>query len=166
MRLDPRRPVAITVVVVVSALGWWLGEQHRAAAAPYRVVDVLDGDTIVVQRAGGVEETVRLLGIDTPETHHPTAPVECYGPEASAFTSRRLFGELVRLEDDVEARDLYDRRLAYVYLRGERFNDLLLRRGFARLLVIEPNRAHARTMLDAELDAERHHRGLWSACPG
>jgi endonuclease YncB( thermonuclease family) len=51
-----------------------------------------------------------------------------------------------------------------VYLQGDRFNDVLLRRGFARLLVIEPNRAHARTMLDAELEAERHRRGLWAAC--
>jgi micrococcal nuclease len=165
MRLDPRRPVAIAVVVIaVSAAGWWLGEQRRSAATPYRVVDVLDGDTIVVRRSGADDETIRLLGVDTPETHHPTEPVECFGPEASAFTSRRLFGELVQLEDDVEERDLYDRRLAYVYVRGERFNDVLLRRGFARLLVIEPNRAHARTMLDAELDAEQHRRGLWSAC--
>jgi micrococcal nuclease len=90
--------------------------------------------------------------------------VECFGPEASAFTSRRLYGRVVTLEDDVEGRDVYDRRLAYVYVDGERFNDELLRRGFARLLVIEPNRAHARTMLDAELAAEQHARGLWDAC--
>ena len=162
-----RRARALLVVVVAfvaSALGWWFGEQRRAAATPYRVVDVLDGDTIVVRRDGGEDETVRMLGVDTPETHHPSKPVECFGPEASAFTSRRLFGRVVTLEDDVEARDLYDRRLAYVYVDGERFNDVLLRRGFARLLVIEPNRAHARTMLDAELIAEQHARGLWDAC--
>lgn len=164
MPLDARRPAAVAVVLVVSVLGWWVGEQRRADATPYRVVDVLDGDTIVVQRAGDAQETVRLLGVDTPETHHPGRPVECFGPEASAFTSRRLFGEVVQLEDDVEARDIYDRRLAYVYLHGDRFNDVLLRRGYARLLVIEPNRAHARTMLDAELDAERHRRGLWAVC--
>jgi micrococcal nuclease len=167
MRLDARGPSAIAVVAVLavaSVAGWWFGDQRRAADTPYRVVRVLDGDTIVVRRAGADEETIRLLGVDTPETHHPTKPVECFGPEASAFTSRRLFGELVRLEPDVEERDLYDRRLAYVYARGERFNDVLLRRGFARLLVIEPNRAHARAMLDAELDAEQHRRGLWSAC--
>ena len=164
MRLGLRAPGVVGVVVVVSALGWWLGEQRRAAEAPYRVVDVLDGDTIVVRRAGGQEETVRLLGIDTPETHHPTKPVECFGPEASAFTSRRLFGEVVTLEDDVETRDIYDRRLAYVYLDGARFNDVLLRRGYARLLVIEPNRAHARDLLDEELAAERDRRGLWGAC--
>ncbi|MFI5047032.1 MAG: thermonuclease family protein [Acidimicrobiia bacterium] len=159
------KPLAWVAVVVVSALGWWAGTERSAADVRYRVVDVIDGDTIVVRRAGGDDETVRLLGIDTPETHHPTKPVGCFGPEASAYTSRRLFGAVVTLEDDVEGRDIYGRRLAYVYLDGARFNDELLRRGYARLLVIDPNRAHARDMLDEELDAQRHRRGLWGACP-
>ena len=133
--------VVVTVLTATSVLGWWFGDQRRAADVQYRVVDVLDGDTIVVRRAGAAEETVRLLGVDTPETHHPTKPVECFGPEASAYTTSRLLGEAVRLEDDVERRDLYDRRLAYVYVDGARFNDELLRRGYARLLVIDPNRA-------------------------
>lgn len=151
------------MLAAVSVVGWWLGDQRRQAHALYRVVDVLDGDTIVVAR-GATRDTVRLLGVDTPETHHPTKPVQCWGPEASAYTTRRLSGQTVRLEDDVERRDIYGRRLAYVYLRGERFEDELLRKGFARLLVIEPNLAHARTMLDEELDAKRHHRGLWGEC--
>jgi micrococcal nuclease len=70
----------------------------------------------------------------------------------------------VRLEADVERHDVYGRRLAYVYLHGANFEVELLRKGYARLLVIEPNRAHARTMLDEELDAEQHGRGLWGAC--
>jgi len=151
-------------LIGVSAFAWWAGAQRSAADVAYRVVDVIDGDTIVVRRAGGHDETIRLLGIDTPETHHPTKPVGCYGPEAAAYTSRRLFGKVVTLEDDVERHDIYDRRLAYVYLNGERFNDELLRRGYARLLVIDPNRAHARDMLDEELAAEHHRRGLWGAC--
>ena len=159
-----RAVVVVTVLTATSVLGWWFGDQRRAADVHYRVVDVLDGDTIVVRRAAAGEETVRLLGVDTPETHHPTKPVECFGPEASAYTTSRLLGEAVRLEDDVERRDLYDRRLAYVYVDGARFNDELLRRGYARLLVIDPNRAHARAMLDEELDAEQHRRGLWGAC--
>jgi micrococcal nuclease len=104
-----------------------------------------------------------LLG--TPETHHPTKGVQCFGPEAAGFTRRRLLGRLVRLEGDVEDEDLYGRTLAYVYLGGERFNDVLLRRGFARLLVIAPNRAHGREMLDSELAARDARRGLWSTCP-
>jgi micrococcal nuclease len=119
----------------------------------------------VVAYADGHTDTIRLLGVDTPETHHPTKPVGCFGPEASAFTARRLSGAVVRLEGDVETRDLYGRRLAYVIVDGERFNDELLRRGYARLLVIAPNGAHARDELAAELDARRHRRGLWGECP-
>jgi micrococcal nuclease len=70
----------------------------------------------------------------------------------------------VRLEGDVEARGVYDRRLAYVYLDGERFNDELLTEGYARLLVIPPNGMYARTMLAEELEAKRDGRGLWGAC--
>jgi micrococcal nuclease len=160
-----KRPViALAVLVLVSAAGWWLG-QHRDDAAPTaRVVDVLDGDTIVVTLAGGGRDTIRLLGVDTPETHHPTKPVECYGPEAAAYTTRRLLGEVVALEGDVETRDIYGRRLAYVVLDGERFNDELLRRGYARLLVIAPNRGHAHDLLAAELAARDDQRGLWSRC--
>jgi micrococcal nuclease len=160
-----RAVVVVTVLAATSVAGWWLGDQRRAADAQYRVVDVFDGDTIVVDR-GARRDTIRLLGVDTPETHHPTKPVQCYGPEASAYTTRRLLGRAVRLEDDVETHDIYGRHLAYVYLDGARFEDELLRLGYARLLVIEPNHAHARTMLDEELDARRRQAGLWGACPG
>jgi micrococcal nuclease len=157
------KSLVVITLVAFSAAGWWFGHERREADAHYRVVDVLDGDTIVVAR-GDEHETIRLLGVDTPETHHPTKPVECYGPEAAQYTSRRLSGQTVRLEDDVERHDIYGRRLAYVYLHSERFEDELLRKGFARLLVIEPNLAHARTMLDEELDAKRDRRGLWGEC--
>jgi micrococcal nuclease len=159
-----RAVVVVTVLAATSVLGWWFGDQRRAADTPYRVVQVLDGDTIVVRRAGGTDETIRLLGVDTPETHHPRKPVQCYGPEAAAYTTRRLFGQVVQLEDDVERHDVYGRRLAYVYLDGHNFERDLLQHGYARLLVIEPNHAHARNMLDDELDARAHHVGLWGVC--
>jgi micrococcal nuclease len=107
---------------------------------------------------------VRLLGVDTPETHHPRKPVECFGPEAAAYTRAQLQDRRVQLEADIEARDRYGRRLAYVIVDGERFNDELLRRGYARLLVIEPNHSHARAMLQEELGAKRAGRGLWGEC--
>ena len=154
----------VTVLTATSVLGWWFGEQRRAVDQRYRVVQVLDGDTIVVRPADGGDETIRLLGVDTPETHHPTKPVQCFGPEAAAYTASRLFGELVRLEDDVERHDIYGRRPAYVYLHGANFEQELLRKGYARLLVIEPNHAHARTMLFEELEAKRERRGLWGSC--
>lgn len=161
----PRAAVVVTVLTAASVTGWWLGDQRRAADAPFRVVDVIDGDTIVVARRGSVD-TVRLLGVDTPETHHPVKGAECFGTESAAYTRRRLLGRSVRLEDDVETRDRYGRLLAYVYLDGARVQDELLRLGYARLLVLEPNHEHARAMLTVELEARRHRRGLWGACRG
>ena len=90
--------------------------------------------------------------------------MQCFGPEAAAFTQRHLEGQWVRLEDDVERRDICGRRLSYVYLRGRLFEDTLLTKGYARLVVIEPNHAHARSMLDEELDARAARVGLWGAC--
>jgi micrococcal nuclease len=157
-------PVLAVVVSAASVLGWWLGEQRRDARPTARVLEAIDGDTVVVEFADGSTDTVRLLGVDTPETHHPTKGVQCFGSEAAAYTASRLTGRIVELEGDVEPRDIYDRRLAYVIVDGDRFDDELLRKGYARLLVLDPNRAHARELLAAELDARRHGRGLWAAC--
>ncbi len=159
-----RAVVVVTVLAATSVLGWWCGDQRRAADTPYRVVQVFDGDTIVVRRAGAPDQTIRLLGVDTPETHHPRKPVQCYGPEAAAYTTSRLFGQVVQLEDDVERHDIYGRRLAYVFLDRHNFERELLQKGYARLLVIEPNHAHARDMLDDELNARARRVGLWGAC--
>ncbi|MFM8303643.1 MAG: thermonuclease family protein, partial [Actinomycetota bacterium] len=136
--------VAAASVLGASVLGWWLGRVASAADPHVRVVEVIDGDTIVVAFAGGATDTVRLLGVDTPETKHPTKGVECFGPEASAFTTRLLTGRVVRLKSDVVRRDVYDRRLAYVWLAGHRVNDVLVRRGYARFFVIPPNDAYGR----------------------
>lgn len=161
------RAVVVAILAAASVAGWWLGQARRTASPTVRVVRAVDGDTIEVQTTAGARETVRLLGVDTPETHHPRKPVQCYGPEAATYTQRRLAGREVRLESDVETRDVYGRRLAYVIVDGQRFDDELLRRGYARLLVIPPNGAHARVMLHEELDARLARRGLWGVCePG
>ena len=158
------RAVVVAILAAASLGGWWLGRVDRGAASQSAVVvTAVDGDTIDV-RIGDETDTVRLLGVDTPETHHPTKPVQCFGPEAAAYTKARLEGRTVMLEDDVEPRDLYGRRLAYVYLGGHRFNDELIEKGYARLLVIPPNGSHARTMLAGELAAKRAGVGLWGAC--
>ncbi len=158
------RAVVVVVLTAASLGGWWLGRSRAGSTHTVRVVHVVDGDTIVVDDRGR-DTTVRLLGVDTPETVHPDEPVQCYGPEASAFTKAALTGRTVRLETDVERHDRYGRLLAYVVVDGHRFNDELLRRGYARLLVIPPNGMYARTMLGEELAARRAGAGLWSACP-
>lgn len=164
--LGKRRCLRILAVVVAASLsGWGLGAARRQEASDRLAVvtAVVDGDTLEVALAGG-RDVVRLLGVDTPETVHPKRPVECFGPEAAAFTRGRLLGRRVSLEFDRVRRDAYGRLLAYVELDGRRFNDELLAGGYARLLVIPPNGSHGRAMLDAELAARAAVLGLWGAC--
>jgi micrococcal nuclease len=153
----------VAVVAAASLGGWWLGVARHDPPAPVRVAAVVDGDTVEVTSAGR-RATVRLLGVDTPETVHPHRPVECFGPEASAFTRSRLLGRTVRLSFDRVRRDAYGRLLAYLEVDGRRFNDDLLANGYATLLVIPPNGAHGRSMLSLELEARRARLGLWGAC--
>ena len=168
----PRRQglaVLVAALAATSLGGWRLGTARSggASGAPaVRVTAVIDGDTLDVSW-GGRAERVRLLGVDTPETVDPHRPVGCYGPEAAAFTHRRLQGRTVRLRFDRQRRDRFGRLLAYVEVDGGRFNDELLAGGYARLLVIAPNGRHGRAMLDQELKARAAGRGLWGACtPG
>ena len=157
----------VAALAATSLGGWRLGLRRAGPAerGAARVIAVVDGDTIDVSWAGR-RERVRLLGVDTPETVDPHRPVGCYGPEASAFTHRRLSGRPVQLTFDRQRRDRYGRLLAYVAVEGHRFNDELLTGGYARLLVIPPNGLHGRAMLDEELAARSARRGLWGACPG
>lgn len=130
------------------------------------VVDVVDGDTVVI-RMGGDDETARLIGIDTPETKHPTKPVECLGPEAARFTAAVLpAGTAVRLERDVEARDHFGRLLVYLYRAqdGVFVNLELARRGLARPLAVTPNVARRAELDAAAREARDTGRGLWGAC--
>jgi micrococcal nuclease len=143
--------------------GWWSGGR-AAARFDASVVETIDGDTIDVRVGNGRVERVRILGADTPETKDRRKPVQCFGPEASAYTHRRLAGRHVSLETDTEMRDKYGRLLAYVYVDGKRYDDELLRLGYARLLIIPPNGVHGRAMFEAELAARAARRGLWAAC--
>ena len=100
---------------------------------------MVDGDTIIVDY-NGVEETVRLIGVDTPESVHPDASKNTEaGYAASKYTSTFLAGAQVELEFDVQQRDQYGRLLAYVYLDGEMFNKRLLETGYASLATYPPN---------------------------
>jgi len=136
-----------------------------AAGETVTVVSVVDGDTIKVA-LGDQIETVRMIGVDTPETVHPSRPVEPYGPEASAYTKQRLTGQKVRLEFDVEQRDHYGRLLAYVWLGDEMFNATLLREGYAQLLTVPPNVKYVEQFRALQEEARAAGRGLWGLEPG
>lgn len=132
------------------------------------VIYISDGDTIGVE-IDGVEERVRLIGIDTPETKKPDTPIECFGPEATAFTESLLpKGTSLHVQRDVEARDVYGRLLAYVYRSddGMFINLEIIGQGYARPLTIPPNVAHADDFVMAARQAEAANVGLWAGCSG
>ncbi len=130
-----------------------------------RVVRVVDGDTNHVQ-VGATREKVRYIGVDTPETKHPSKPVQCFGQKASDFNARLVGGERVRLVRDVEERDRYGRLLAYVYRArdGLFVNAELARLGYAQPLSIPPDVRFADRFAALAREARARGRGLWSAC--
>ena len=167
------RPAAIIALALAALAGCGsqgAGDEVSGDAVSARVVRVIDGDTIEVS-IDGTEEDVRYIGVDTPETVKPGAPVQCYGPQASAENHRLVEARTVRLVFDRERRDAYDRLLAYVYtlVRADagksRFvNAALVRDGYARTLTIAPNTAHASVLRRLQARAGRAGRGLWTDC--
>lgn len=160
----------ILFLVVALVLGGATCQQRGEAAPPGRatVVRIVDGDTLRARLAGR-EDPIRLIGIDTPETHGAGGLRECFGKEATQRLESLLGeGAAVTVVRDVEARDRYGRLLAYVYRASDGLfvNLAMARDGYADVLTIPPNVAHAAEFVAAAADARRAGRGLWSACGG
>jgi len=164
-----RRMIVVVLVVLTGAAGRSVlagdGRSGGGAGEEARVVKVVDGDTIHVLVDGRLEK-LRYIGVDTPETKHPTKGVQCYGPAASAFNERLVGGERVRIERDVEQRDRYGRLLAYVYRErdGLFVNAELARLGYAQPLTIAPDVRHSERFVALAREARQAGRGLWGAC--
>jgi endonuclease YncB( thermonuclease family) len=141
--------------------------KERAAknlAGPYRVVKVVDGDTLVVDIDGSAT-TLRLIGLDTPETLDPRKPVQCFGREASDRAKALLTDQYVRLEYDKTqgVLDKYDRTLAYIYLPdGTLFNEYMIAEGFAHEYTYNLPYQYQKRFQDAEDAARTGLRGLWA----
>jgi micrococcal nuclease len=132
------------------------------------VVTVVDGDTVELT-FGNTTERVRLLGVDAPESVHPSVPVQCFGPEAASALAQLLTpGTVVRVERDVEGRDRYDRLLLYLYRRddGLFINHWLVAEGLADTSFYEPNRAASAPLIAARNTARADGVGLWGRCDG
>jgi micrococcal nuclease len=111
----------------------------------------------------GRRERVRYIGINTPETKHPTRGVEPYGPEAADANTRLVAGQTVHLELDVERRDRYERLLAYVYVGDTMINAELVRQGYAQVATSPPNVKYQGLFLKLQREAREAGRGLWRA---
>jgi endonuclease YncB( thermonuclease family) len=120
------------------------------------VKKVFDGDSVLL--SDGRE--IRYIGIDAPETSGKR-PEEYYGNEARGKNESLVLGKEVRLEYDVERKDIYGRTLAYVYLDDVMINLEMVKSGFALAVPYPPNLAHQDELCEAMLSARREKRGLW-----
>jgi micrococcal nuclease len=159
----------LSLILYVAAQEGWLDQAGQVAQKNnpgfYTVTRFSDGDTIVVSMMGK-DEAIRFIGVDTPETHKPNTPVQCFGPAASAYTKNIIGDSKVRLESDALSsnRDRYDRLLRYVYLPdGTLLNENLIKNGFG---FYYPYFAFTKSaQFDvAQKSAQSESKGLWGAC--
>ena len=136
----------------------------------YLVTRVVDGDTFKVD-INGISETVRMIGVDTPEVVDPRKPVQCFGKEASNKAKEILADKRVNLESDQSQsdRDKYKRLLRYAFLEDGMFvNKVLISEGYAHEYTYQSNPyKYQLEFKQAEKQARDEKRGLWAenVCP-
>ena len=126
-----------------------------------RVLDIVDGDTIEVVVEGKACK-VKYIGIDCPDTAHPTKPAQWFGREACEKNSELVFGKMVGLEKDISETDRYGRLLRYVWLDDMMINAELIRLGYAQVATYPPDVKYQSLFLRLESEARAEWRGLWS----
>ena len=169
-----RRPIVASLILLAS--GFVYLQQHGSFGAAasliqtaqpglYTVQSFVDGDTIAVSMNGQIEK-IRFIGVDTPETHKPNTPVQCYGPAASNFTKATIGQRSIRLVSDSLStdRDRYNRLLRYVYLTdGTLVNEQLILNGYGFYYPYFPFTKSGQ-FASAEARAQSNHVGLWAHC--
>ncbi len=144
-----------------------LGEVNQRTMEHAVISKVVDGDTVKLESG----ETVRYIGIDTPETKHPKKPIQCFGKEASNRNTELVEGKEVLLEKDISDTDRYGRLLRYVYLPNPDatdeaifVNEYLIEQGYATLLTYPPDVKYDTLLRNAEKRAREEQNGLWGGC--
>lgn len=137
---------------------------QSAAATPSGLITcnvshIVDGDTIDVNGCADAGR-IRLILINTPEI----SPGECFGKEASAYTSQKLLNREVALEKDKSDKDSFGRYLRYVWVDGELFNERMVKDGYAELAVYPPDLKYQSRIAAAQQEAKAAGRGLWPVC--
>ena len=179
IRMNPKQAIIIIIIAAVaylfggeSVLNFSGNEPGNQDFVQAVIVRAVDGDTAVV-KVDGQERRVRFLGVDTPETVHPNKPVQFFGKEASNFTKESLNGRRVWLEYDANPQDRYGRHLAYIWLnnpktinessiRENMFNAKLLLGGYAKVMIIKPNKRYESEFKKFQEEARNKKLGVWS----
>lgn len=167
-----KRLVNAVLAVLVAVTGLIIAQRAEFVETPYQlqagfypVTQFEDGDTLLVDMHG-VEEKVRFIGVDTPETKDPRKPVQCFGKAASQFTKSLIGDQPVRLEADPTNtnRDRYGRLLRYVYLPdGTLVNLEIIKQGYGFAYVGFPVQK-LEEFKAAQTEARTNNRGLWAGC--
>ena len=160
----------LTLIFVVAQQSGWLKNSGQTLQQNqpglYTINHYVDGDTIAVNMNGSVE-TIRFIGVDTPETHKPNTPVQCYGPEAAAYTKMRIsqFGKVRLQADPLDTnRDVYGRLLRYIYLPDNTLlNEDLIKTGHGFAYLDFPFSKKAQFAADGQT-AQAAKTGLWAVC--
>lgn len=128
-----------------------------------QVTKVIDGDTFIY-RKNGKNIKVRLIGVNTPELHHPFKKEEFFGKEAKDFTKDKIYNKKVYLEKDEEDLDKYGRALRYVYLDDDKMlNEEILKEGFAETMTIKPNVKYENDFKEFLKKAKIERKGMWKS---
>ena len=159
--------IALIALLTLLALKLTRHEKLIESNQPglYSINHFIDGDTVAVNMNGSVE-TVRMIGVDTPETHKPNTPVQCYGETAASYTKNLIGKNKVRLQADSldTNRDRYGRLLRYVYLPDSTLvEERLIQNGYGFAYTQFPFEKSEQFKAD-EQEAKTNNLGLWSAC--
>jgi len=166
-----RYTLAGVVAVALAAVLYTLPRTQDTAA----VIRVVDGDTLKINYQGR-PESVRLIGIDTPESRvnakakrdagrsrQSLRTIILAGQQAKHFVQGLVKpGDPLQLEFDVQQRDKYGRLLGYAYLSdGRMLNEVIIRSGYANPMTIPPNMKYQERFLLAFRLARQERAGLW-----
>ena len=135
-------------------------DNNRSNLVQYKVIRVIDGDTVELKNG----ERLRYNDIDTPETAHPSKPIECYGAEASKKNKELVEGETILVELGNPEKDRYGRLLGYVYIDDLFVNAELVRGGYAEVNSYGNPGSKIVELINIERDAKLKSTGLWSSC--
>jgi micrococcal nuclease len=142
-------------------------QQVASDSAEIAVVKrVVDGDTIELSDG----RKVRYIGVDTPELHHPTKAVQCFGKEAMEKNKELVEGKTIKMMRDVSETDRYKRLLRYIWVpstgSGQDIfvNEYLAREGFAHQSTFPPDVQYVELFRKAVEEARVNNKGLWSSC--
>ncbi|HSX24202.1 MAG TPA: thermonuclease family protein [Candidatus Saccharimonadales bacterium] len=172
-RRAQRQIISLVVTLVIAGTGYYASRHQQQAAqlastipaGSYRVTEFVDGDTIAVDM-NGHNEKIRMIGVDTPETHDPRKAVECFGQAAAAYTKQLIGSGPVRLEADALStnRDRYDRLLRYVYTSDNKLVEAeVIKNGYGFAYVSFPF-SKLDEFRQYEKEAREGNKGLWSGC--